>query len=151
MIIRLLFATSDDGTRALLHSLLDSAAQLLCPQVALIEVKTQDALLSRADAALDDVILLDWTMAGAATPELVRSLLARNPQLRTVVLLPQGMRQYRQEVWSAGACNSIPKEHMDQEWLASILCVMYRAMQREARLLAAFASGAAVDVAPTAR
>jgi hypothetical protein len=29
---------------------------------------------------------------------------------------------------------------MDQEWLASILCVMFRAMQREARLRASFAA-----------
>jgi hypothetical protein len=27
---------------------------------------------------------------------------------------------------------------MDQEWLSSILCVMFRAMQREARLAATF-------------
>jgi len=52
-----------------------------------------------------------------------------------VALLPLGYRQYRQRVWQAGACNSIPKEHMDQEWLSSILCVMHRAMQREARLI----------------
>ena len=35
----------------------------------------------------------------------------------------------------------IPKEHIDQKWLSSILCVMYRAMQRELRLLATFGVG----------
>ena len=65
----------------------------------------------------------------------MRALLVRNPRLRIVALLPQSYRQYRQQVWEAGACTSIPHEHMDQEWLSSILCVMHRAMEREARLL----------------
>ena len=140
MHIRLLFATADEATRALLHSLLDSAIQLSCPPVVRMEVATRSALLERAKASLDDVILLDWALADAGTPDLVRELLGQDPQLRTVVLLPQDMRQYREQVWNAGACNSIPKEHMDQEWLASILCVMFRAMQREARLRASFAA-----------
>jgi hypothetical protein len=54
--------------------------------------------------------------------------------MRIVALLPESYRQYRQRVWEAGACSSIPQEHMDQEWLSSILCVMKRAMQREAAL-----------------
>ena len=56
--------------------------------------------------------------------------------MRIIVLLPSHQRQYRQLVWEAGACNSIPKEYMEQEWLSSVLCVMYRAMQREQKLRA---------------
>ncbi len=54
--------------------------------------------------------------------------------MRIVALLPQSYRQYRHSVWEAGACSSIPKENIDQEWLSSILCVMQRSMQREASL-----------------
>ena len=91
------------------------------------------AVWARVDAELDDVILLDWHLVEAQTPELVRAILQRKPRLRIVVLLPQGYRQYRKSVWEA-SLHSIPQEHMDQEWLSSILCVMQRAMQREAAL-----------------
>ena len=136
MEIRLLFATPDAGTQALLDSLLYSAQPLTCPAIVPAKAHTQREMLARVDAGDDDVILLDWALAESDTPALVGEILARNPKMRIVALLPLDMRQYRQQVWDAGACNSIPKEHMDQEWLASILCVMYRAMQREARLVA---------------
>lgn len=136
MHIRLLFATPDDATLALLGSLLQSAQQLTCPAVVAETAHTTEELLARTQASQDDVVIVDWALAEAGTPALVSEILARNSKMRIVALLPMGMRQYRQQVWDAGACNSIPKEHMDQEWLASILCVMYRAMQREARLLA---------------
>ncbi len=53
-----------------------------------------------------------------------------------MTLLPLQLRQYRQCIWDAGSCSSVPKEHMDQEWLSSVLCLMHRAMAREARLRA---------------
>jgi hypothetical protein len=87
------------------------------------------------DAHQDDIILLDWQLAGPQTPALVRDMLVRDPLLRVVTLLPEHQRQYRQLVWDAGACNGIPKEHIDQEWLSTVLCLMHRAMQREARFL----------------
>jgi hypothetical protein len=61
-----------------------------------------------------------------------------------VALLPQSYRQYRREVWQAGACSSIAKENMEQEWLSSVLCIMHRAMEREARLIASL--GGSIDV-----
>ena len=82
------------------------------------------------------MILLDWDLVQSDTPKLVKDILAANPQLRVVVLLPQSSRQYRQLVWDAGACNGIPKEYMDQEWLSTVLCIMHRAMQREAKYTA---------------
>ncbi|MCB0162119.1 MAG: hypothetical protein KDD83_28475, partial [Caldilineaceae bacterium] len=78
----------------------------------------------------------------AGTPALVQEILAQNPQLRVVALLPENFRQYRQRVWDAGACNSIPKEHMEQEWFSSITCVMHRAMERERRLIAQYEANA---------
>jgi len=48
------------------------------------------------------------------------------------------LHQYRRQVWCAGACNGIPKEYMDQEWFSTVLCIMHRAMEREAKLLAKY-------------
>jgi len=135
---RLLFATPDRESLDLLTSLLRQAQSLTCFDVRMATVTTHDELLARVDAAEDDAVLVDWPMAGAETPALVRTILAHNPQMRVVALLPMGYRQYRQQLWDAGACNSIPKEYMDQEWLSSILCVMHRAMEREARLRAEY-------------
>jgi DNA-binding NarL/FixJ family response regulator len=135
MQIRLLLATSDASSQELLCSLLHSAQALVSIDITSAVASTLSALEERVVDRRDDVILLDWNMAEAGTPDLVRKLLAHNGQLRIVALLPNRYRQYRQLVWSAGACTSIPKEHLEQEWLASVLCVMHRAMEREARIL----------------
>lgn len=144
MHIRILFASPDDASLNLLHSLHHSAMDLMCLNVSTSEVRTVGELQQRVTARADDVILLDWLMVEAATPKLVQDLLAQNPQLRVVVLLPENFRQYRQRVWDAGACNSIPKEHMEQEWFSSIMCVMHRAMEREQRLIARYEGSAVV-------
>lgn len=138
MHIRILFASPDEASLKLLHSLHDSAMNLMCLDISTNEVRTVDELWQRVTDHADDVILLDWLMVEAGTPALVQEILAQNPQLRVVALLPENFRQYRQRVWDAGACNSIPKEHMEQEWFSSIMCVMHRAMERERRLIAQY-------------
>ena len=135
MSIRVLLAGPNPNSLDLQRILLDASTNLVCFQVQSSSVVSLEALWARVDAGLDDVILLDWHLVEAQTPDLVRAILERKPRLRIVALLPQGYRQYRERVWEAGACSSIPQEHMDQEWLSSILCVMYRAMQREGNLL----------------
>ena len=142
MHIRILFASPDEASLKLLHSLHDSAMNLMCLDISTNEVRTVDELWQRVTDHADDVILLDWLMVEAGTPALVQEILAQNPQLRVVALLPENFRQYRQRVWDAGACNSIPKEHMEQEWFSSITCVMHRAMERERRLIAQYEANA---------
>lgn len=135
MQIRLLIACPERENQSLMEEMLTAAMGLIPLDVTTECVHSQEELTRRLLLDKDDVILLDWSVAQAGTPELVRSILARNPRLRVVALLPLQLRQYRQSVWDAGACNSVPREHMDQEWLSSLLCIMHRAMQREARLL----------------
>jgi DNA-binding NarL/FixJ family response regulator len=135
MHMRLLFAVPDRTTQNVLHTLLDSALCLNPLDVAYESVHSKAELLPRIDAGLDDIVLLDWQIAESETPTLVREMLQRNPNLRVVALLPESQRQYRQHVWNAGACNGIPKEYMDQEWLSTVLCLMHRAMEREQRLI----------------
>ncbi len=144
MSIRVLLAGPNPNSLDLQRVLLDASTNLVCFRVQSSSVATVEALWARVEADLDDVILLDWHLVEAQTPELVRAILQSKPRLRIVALLPQGYRQYRKSVWEAGACSSIPQEHMDQEWLSSILCVMQRAIQREAAL-----SGS-LSVEPTA-
>lgn len=148
MQIRLLIATPDDAALALLQSVVHAADNLTSFAITTATAQNRPALLRRVDATLDDVILLDWELAKAGTADLVSEILSHSPQIRIVVLLPSHQRQYRQLVWEAGACNSIPKEYMEQEWLSSILCVMVRAMQREARLRAEYENKFTTVVVP---
>lgn len=134
MKICLLIAVPDPETLDLIQSLLDEALSLVPLDIEASQINSQEELISRAQQDLDDIVFLDWLLAGADTPDLVRKILDLNPRLRVVVLLPLQLQQYRQCIWRAGACNSIPKEYMDQEWLSSILCLMHRAMEREAHL-----------------
>jgi DNA-binding NarL/FixJ family response regulator len=136
MLLRLLLAIPKAEELTLVHSILDSALDLTCLDVAADEAKNEEALQSTLAEKRHDIVILDWDLAEAETPALVRAMLRHNPQLRIVVLLPLSYRQYRQMVWDAGACNGIPREHMDQEWLSTVLCLMHRAMEREKRILA---------------
>jgi DNA-binding NarL/FixJ family response regulator len=135
MLMRVLFAAADDESLNLMYSTLDSALCLTPLAVQIAEARSCAEVLARVEAYQDDIILLDWQIASAQTPAFVRDILNRDPLLRVVALLPEHQRQYRQLVWDAGACNGIPKEHMDQEWLSTVLCIMQRSMQREARYL----------------
>ena len=76
MHIRLLFASPDEPSLALLQSIHNSAIDLMCFTTSTATVSDQDALLARVHENMDDVILLDWPMAEAGTPELVEALLS---------------------------------------------------------------------------
>lgn len=133
--MRVLVAIPEADSLNLMYLILDAALCLTPLDVYVTEARTLADLTARVDAGQDDIIILDWQIAAADTPALVREILNRNPLLRVVVLLPEHYPQYRQLIWKAGACNGIPKEHMDQEWLSTVLCIMHRAMQREAKFL----------------
>jgi DNA-binding NarL/FixJ family response regulator len=139
MNIRLLFATPDAASLRLFEAVLASALELTPLDIHVEHASSSPTVLSRARQDADDVVLLDWLLAQQETSALIRKMLATNPRLRIVTILPLGYRQYRAECWQAGACTGIAKEHMDQEWMSSVLCIMRRAMEREARLRASLA------------
>ena len=134
MRIRLLVASTDPECHTLVRSMLNEALCLIPQDVMTHVVHSRQELEERLALEQDDIVFLDWSIAGPETPGLVRALLKQHPRLRIVALLPLHLRQYRQAVWEAGACNGMPREHMDQEWLSSMLCVMQRSMEREAQL-----------------
>lgn len=138
MHIRLVLAVPDRKSQEIMRDMVDAAMCLIPLDVSVAAVDSEADLLDRLDQDLDDLILLDWPLVGERTPDLVRGILACTPRMRVVALLPMQLRQYRQATWLAGACNSIPKEIMDQEWLSSLLCVIHRAMEREAKLSKSF-------------
>jgi DNA-binding NarL/FixJ family response regulator len=134
MSIRLLIATADDEWGKLYRSLVDHALRLLPLDIVAREVTSQESLTRSVRDHEADVVLLDWLVAEAATPDYLRELLALDPSLRTIVTMPLHLRQYRACLWEAGACVGVPKEHLDQEWVLSMLCLITRAMAREARV-----------------
>lgn len=135
--IRLLVVASDAEAHSLMDSLLKACLELVPIAVEASHATSRHDLMRRARANLDDLVLLDWPMAEAATPDVVREMLDANPRLRVIVLLPLKLRQYRHALWEAGVCSSIPTENLDAEWLSSALCLITRAMERERRALAA--------------
>ncbi len=134
MKIRLLIAAPDTETLKLVHSLLAAAMEMVPLNIDVHDVNNFEELEARNSGTLDDLLLLDWQLAGAETPNRLRELTTINPKLRVITLLPMHLRQYRQCIWESGACSSIPKEHLDQEWLSTVLCLINRAMEREERL-----------------
>lgn len=134
MTMRLLIAAPDQNSLELYHSLVESALQLMPLDLAASYIATPAELTERVAARAGDVLLLDWQLAGADTPHYLGELVKLNPHLRSIVVAPLHLRQYRQCLWEAGACVGLPKEYLDQEWLLSMLCLINRAMEREDRL-----------------
>ncbi len=134
MKLKIITATLSAETRLLLNELLRESLCLMPLELEDCQVGSRVTLVERVRQLQDDLLLLDWDLAGAETPDLVRQMLQGNSRIRIIALLPQQLRQYRQCLWEAGACTSIPKEHLDQEWLSSVLCMARRSVQREARL-----------------
>lgn len=131
MKIRVLLAVQTEGCADLMRTLLDAALQLVPLEIRVDQARTRVRLMERVRSSRDDVVFLDWDLAGASTPDLVRQITGSNPRIRVVALLPGHLRQYHQRLWAAGACSSMPKEYMDQEWLSGLLCFINRAMTRE--------------------
>lgn len=138
--VRLVVAAPDAEMHGLMDSLLAASLQLVPIQIECGHAGSRHDLMRRARANQDDLVMLDWSMAEAGTPEMVREMLGVNPRLRVIVLLPLKLRQYRHALWEAGVCSSIPTENLDAEWLSSALCLITRAMERERRVLASLAS-----------
>lgn len=143
--IHLVVATGSADDSELIGRVLESAGCLLSFELEAAQVRAQSELFDRVRAGRDDLVLLDWSLVGAETPQLAGQLLDLNPQLRIMVLLPLQVRQYREALWQAGACSTVPKEYLDQEWLSSALCLVYRSIEREARLRASFTAGSSVS------
>jgi len=135
MCVRLLVAAPNDESLALYRALIISAESLLPLGLDTDFVSERKALETRVAAQSADILLYDWELSGADTPDYMRELIALDPKIRTIIVMPLALRQYRQCLWQAGVCVGVPKEHLDQEWLLSMLCLVSRAMQREARLL----------------
>lgn len=133
MKIRLLIGAPDRESLALYRAVLCSALDLLPLDVVVQEATARSEVADRVAAGEVDVLFLDWSLAGADTPACVRELVATDRRLRSIVVLPLHVRQYRTCLWEAGACVGLPKEHLDQEWLLSVLCLVTRAMEREER------------------
>ena len=132
--MRVLLAALDDEKPRLLSALLDAALRLVPLDLEIVAARTPAELLYRAHLGLDDVALLDWSLAGAGSADLVRELARINPHLRTIAILPDDACQHRQHLWEAGVCSSIPWERLDPEWLSGALCLVDRAMLWEERM-----------------
>jgi DNA-binding NarL/FixJ family response regulator len=125
--------------RRTLHELVDAARALLPIEIETAETSSVEQTREQIAEWGPDALLLDWSLAPSGMLDVVRDILAGDPELRLLVLLPETGREYREAVWRAGACACLPRHRADAEWLQAVLCVMYRARQREARLRAAAA------------
>lgn len=133
MNVRCLIAAPDPESLGLYRSLVQSALDLLPLDVDVAYSSSREAASIGVAAHRYDVVMLDWELAGPETPDFLRSLIGLQPGLRSVVVMPLHLRQYRRCLWEAGVCVALPKDNLDQEWLLSVLCLITRAMAREAR------------------
>jgi DNA-binding NarL/FixJ family response regulator len=105
--IRVLVADDHAVVRAGLKRILDDQ-----PNVRVVaEAATGDEVLRVLAAAPVDVLVLDISMPGPGVFELLRTLGATHPRVRTVVLTMHPEEQYAVRVLRAGAAGYLSKEH----------------------------------------
>lgn len=134
MEFRLLVATENSEFGKTLRELTEAARAMLPIQLEVLHASSLDQVRERLVMWHPDALMLDWNPAQANMMRTLTGLLAEHPGLRVMVLLPDSAQEYREAVWSAGACACIPRDRTDPEWLQAVLCVMNRARDREARI-----------------
>lgn len=134
MAFRLLIAEPHVEFRQTVREVVEAARRLLPVELEVVEASTPAETQARLAAGQPHALLLDWDIAAEATPLFLGEMQRTTPDLRVLVMLPGGSAQYRAAIWTAGACAGIPRDRMDGEWLATAICIMRRAMERETRL-----------------
>lgn len=134
MALRVLVAAGNDGFRVALGELAEAARDLLPTRIEVEQASTLEGARERLAAWTPDVLLLDWYLVSTGVLAALQDLTAVHPGLRTLVLLPDSGREYREAAWNAGACACVPRDRIDPEWLQAILCAMNRAKEREERI-----------------
>lgn len=134
MAFRLLLAEKDPEFRRTLLELSQAVVDLLPIDLSVREAGSMAQTREEVTGWQADGVLLDWNIAVHGTTGFIEELQVLSPGLRVLAMLPSHAGAYRRAVWTAGACGSIPRDRLDPEWLATAVCIMTRAMQREARL-----------------
>jgi DNA-binding NarL/FixJ family response regulator len=136
MTFRLLVAEKDPEFCRTLLEVSRTVVDLLPIDLSVRDARSMAQVRTDVTGWQADAVLLDWNIADHDTPAFIKELQTLSPGLRVLTLLPASVIEYRRTVWEAGACASIPRDRLDPEWLATAVCIMTRAMQREARLKA---------------
>ncbi|GBD10215.1 hypothetical protein HRbin22_02482 [Candidatus Thermoflexus japonica] len=132
MTLRMLLAIASPVFLQTIRRIADLAAQLLPWPVEIDEAVDSHQLEKKLTGHPATLLLLDWDWGRESIISLIPRLFEWNPSARVVVLLPPGApKAYRVALWEAGACVSTPRDRLDEEWLATVLCLVRRAMERE--------------------
>lgn len=136
MTFRLLIAEPHAEFRKTLLQVADAARSVLPLALEVAEADSATEAWQGLARWRPDAVLLGWDIAGDATPVFIRKLQKRWPGIRVLALVPDTLPEYRKTLWAAGACAGIPRDRVDGEWLAAAVCIMRRALDREAVLRA---------------
>jgi DNA-binding NarL/FixJ family response regulator len=112
--MRILLADSQVKVRFALRVLLERQ-----PGVEVIgEAASAEELLARAAALCPDLVLLDWTVAGAVAPRIVRALRRDCPDVEVIAL--SGRPEMRGAALAAGVDAFVSKGNPPEHLLAAI-------------------------------
>src|SRR2546426_159574 len=92
-----------------------------CPDIRLVgEATSREQLLAEMRAAEADVLLLDMSIAGPGTFELLRQLKQERPGMRVLVLSVDGQDPRAPQMLDTRAAGYLPREHSPGELVAAI-------------------------------
>jgi len=92
-----------------------------CPDIRVVgEATSREELIAKMRAAEADVLLLDMSVAGPGTFELLRQLKQERPETRVLVLSVDGQDPGAPQMLGTGAAGYLPREHSPGELIAAI-------------------------------
>src|SRR5881397_1430028 len=92
-----------------------------CPDILVVgDVTTREELIAKVQTVAGDMLLLDMSVAGPGTFELLRQLKQERPGMRVLVLSVDGQHPHAPEMLSTSAAGYLPREHSPAELVAAI-------------------------------
>lgn len=92
-----------------------------CPDICVVgDVTNRADLIAKVRAAEADMLLLDMSIAGPGTFELLRQLKQERPEMRVLVLSVDGQDPRAPHMLDTGAAGYLPREHSPAELVAAI-------------------------------
>ena len=92
-----------------------------CPDIRVVgDVTTREELIAKVRAVAGDMLLLDMSVAGPGTFELLRQLKQERPGMRVLVLSVDGQHPRASQMLGTGAAGYLPREHSPAELVAAI-------------------------------
>jgi DNA-binding NarL/FixJ family response regulator len=118
--LRMLFADANSDFQESVRQLVDAVGT----EVSLIYASDGKEALTKAFSARPHLVLADFGLPRMEALDLVRQIKQRLPETRVIVMLSVNSKEYRLAAQEAGACATVSKPALNEDWMRMVLCLL---------------------------